>query len=81
MTRALARRLITDRSGKKIAEVEIEHQGETVRVSAETFIVSCGAVNSSALLLRSACAIIIQTDSRILPDWLAEITWSTTTPP
>jgi choline dehydrogenase-like flavoprotein len=56
MTRAFARRLITDRSGKKIAEVEIEHQGETVRVTAETFIVSCGAVNSSALLLRSACA-------------------------
>jgi choline dehydrogenase-like flavoprotein len=55
MTRALARRLITDRSGKKIAEVEIERQGETVRVRAETFIVSCGAVNSSALLLRSAC--------------------------
>jgi choline dehydrogenase-like flavoprotein len=56
MTRAFARRLITDRSGKKIVEVEIEHQGETVRVAAETFIVSCGAVNSSALLLRSACA-------------------------
>jgi choline dehydrogenase-like flavoprotein len=56
ITRALARRLIADRSGKKIAEVEIEHQGETVRVAAETFIVSCGAVNSSALLLRSACA-------------------------
>jgi choline dehydrogenase-like flavoprotein len=55
MTGALARRLITDRSGKKIAEVEIEHQGETVRVRAETFIVSCGAVNSSALLLRSTC--------------------------
>jgi choline dehydrogenase-like flavoprotein len=56
MTRALARRLMTDRAGKKIAEVEIEHQGETVRVKAETFVVSCGAVNSSALLLRSTCS-------------------------
>ncbi len=54
MTRALARRLITDGSGKKITEIEIERDGETFRVSAETFVISCGAVNSCALLLRSA---------------------------
>jgi choline dehydrogenase-like flavoprotein len=54
LTRTLARRLITDGSGRKIAEIEIERGGETLRVSAETFVVSCGAVNSSALLMRSA---------------------------
>jgi len=53
MTRAFVRRLLTDGSGKRITEVEIEREGETLRVGAETFVVSCGAVNSSALLLRS----------------------------
>jgi choline dehydrogenase-like flavoprotein len=57
MTRAFARRLITDRSGKKIGEAEIERDGETFRVNAETFVVSCGAANSSALLLRSASSL------------------------
>src|SRR5580704_6425795 len=54
MTRAFVRRLVTDPSGKRVIEAEIERDGQTLRISAETFIVSCGAVNSTALLLRSA---------------------------
>jgi choline dehydrogenase-like flavoprotein len=53
-TNACARRLITDGSGGKVVGVEVERNGETVRVDATLFIVSCGAVNSAALLLRSA---------------------------
>jgi len=51
---AIARKLITDGSGKKVEAVEIERGGVVERVSAPLVIVSCGAVNSAALLLRSA---------------------------
>lgn len=53
-TNAKARRLITDPTGKRIEAVEVERPGETFRVSAPLVVVSCGAVNSAALLLRSA---------------------------
>ena len=53
-THAQARRLTTDPSGRKIATVEVQRGGETVRVGASIVVVSCGAVNSAALLLRSA---------------------------
>ena len=53
-TKALARRLVTDPSGRRTEAVEVERGGETIRVEAPLFIVSCGAVNSAALLLRSA---------------------------
>ena len=53
-TNAVARRLFTDASGKRIEAVEVERPGETFRVSAPLVIASCGAVNSAALLLRSA---------------------------
>ncbi len=53
-TNARARRLITDAAGKRVEAVEVERAGETVRVAAPLVIVSCGAVNSAALLLRSA---------------------------
>jgi choline dehydrogenase-like flavoprotein len=53
-TNAIARKLITDDSGKRIEAVEVEHGGVVDRVSAPLVIVSCGAVNSAALLLRSA---------------------------
>ncbi len=55
-TNALARRLMTDASGRKVEAVEVERNGETLRVEAGLFVVSCGAVNSAALLLRSANA-------------------------
>jgi choline dehydrogenase-like flavoprotein len=53
-TNACARRLVTDPSGRNVESVEVERNGQTVRVSASLFVVSCGAVNSAALLLRSA---------------------------
>jgi choline dehydrogenase-like flavoprotein len=53
-THAFARRLITDASGKRVVGVEVERNGETLRVDASLFVVSCGAVNSAALMLRSS---------------------------
>jgi choline dehydrogenase-like flavoprotein len=53
-TGACARRLITDPSGARVEAVEVERGGGVERVSAKTIIVSCGAINSAALLLRSA---------------------------
>ena len=53
-TNTLARRLVTSSDGRRIDAVEVERAGETLRVEARVFIVSCGAVNSAALLLRSA---------------------------
>jgi choline dehydrogenase-like flavoprotein len=52
-TKAFARRLVTDPAGRRVAAVEIEQDGHVVRVEAPIVIVSCGAVNSAALLLRS----------------------------
>lgn len=53
-TGAFARRLLTDAAGKRIEAVEVERAGQIVRVEAPLVVVSCGAVNSAALLLRSA---------------------------
>lgn len=55
-TGALARRLLTDPRGTRVEAVEVEREGETVRVEAPLVIVCCGAVNSAVLLLRSANA-------------------------
>ena len=54
-TNAVARRILPDPSGRRIETVEIERQGVVERVPAQTIVVSCGAINSAALLLRSAC--------------------------
>jgi choline dehydrogenase-like flavoprotein len=53
-THACARRLLTDPSGRRVDAVEVDRAGARVRVSAPVVIVACGAVNSAALLLRSA---------------------------
>ena len=53
-TNTTATRLITAPSGRKVEAVEIERDGVTDRVHAPLVVVSCGAVNSAALLLRSA---------------------------
>ncbi len=53
-TNAFARRLITDPDGSRVIAVDVQRNGETRRVGASQFVVSCGAVNSAALLLRSA---------------------------
>jgi choline dehydrogenase-like flavoprotein len=53
-TNARAERLITDPGGRTVVAALVERNGETVRVEADHFVVACGAVNSAALLLRSA---------------------------
>jgi choline dehydrogenase-like flavoprotein len=53
-TGARARRLLTTPDGARIAAVDVDRRGEIVRVEASVVVVSCGAVNSAALLLRSA---------------------------
>ena len=53
-TNAYAKRLITNAAGDTIVAVEVERNGETQRLESSLFIVSCGAVNSAALMLRSA---------------------------
>ena len=49
-----ARRLVTDPTGSRVVAVEVDRLGEMQRVEAGVVAVSCGAVNSAALLLRSA---------------------------
>ena len=53
-TGAHVRRLLTDAAGERIDAVEVERRGELTRVRAPLVAVACGAVNSAALLLRSA---------------------------
>jgi choline dehydrogenase-like flavoprotein len=53
-TNAWARRLIAAPSGKTVEAVEVDRHGDIVRVEAPLIVVACGAVNSAALLLRSA---------------------------
>ena len=54
ITGAKVTKLMTGAGGKVITSIAFEHQGETVQVSADIVVVSCGAINSAALLLRSA---------------------------
>jgi choline dehydrogenase-like flavoprotein len=53
-TNAYARRLVTNPAGTRVTAVEIERGGDVHRVEAPLVIAACGAVNSAALLLRSA---------------------------
>ena len=53
-TNSVARRVIPDTSGRRIESVEVERRGAIVTVHAGVFIMSCGAVNSAAVLLRSS---------------------------
>lgn len=54
LTNALVIRLETDASGRTIAGVRVSRNGEDEVYSADAVIVSAGAINSAALLLRSA---------------------------
>ena len=47
-------RFITDATGRKVTGVEVEQKGERKVIGGEVFISSAGAINSAALLLRSA---------------------------
>ncbi len=47
-------RLETDAGGREIKKVIVNREGEQLEYSADIVVVSCGAINSAALLLRSA---------------------------
>jgi choline dehydrogenase-like flavoprotein len=52
-TNARADRLICSPDGRRVEAVEVTLESGTIRVTAPVVVVSCGAVNSAALLLRS----------------------------
>ncbi len=54
ITDAYVEKLLTDNTGKKVTAVVGIVNGEEVIFSADIIIVACGAVNSAALMLRSA---------------------------
>jgi choline dehydrogenase-like flavoprotein len=54
MTNAKVQRLETDAGGGMIESVLVERNGAMERYSADIVVVSCGAINSATLLLRSA---------------------------
>ncbi|HJR59440.1 MAG TPA: GMC family oxidoreductase [Vicinamibacterales bacterium] len=54
LTNAYVERLRTSASGREVTGVLVKRNGATESYSADIVIVSCGAINSAALLLRSA---------------------------
>lgn len=54
VTRAYVRRLETNPSGHEVTKVHVERDGAREEYTADIIVVACGAVNSAALLLRSA---------------------------
>jgi choline dehydrogenase-like flavoprotein len=54
MTHAYVEKLDTNESGKRVLKVHADIKGEKIIFNAGIVIVACGAVNSAALLLRSA---------------------------
>ena len=54
MTDAYVERLATDAAGRVVNRVIIRKDGQRQDLSADLVVVSCGAINSAALLLRSA---------------------------
>jgi choline dehydrogenase-like flavoprotein len=53
-TRSYVRRLETSASGREITGIVVERDGESHTLAADIVVASCGAINSAALLLRSA---------------------------
>ncbi|MBI4320193.1 MAG: GMC family oxidoreductase [Chloroflexi bacterium] len=53
-THAYVQRLETDTSGREVKKVIVERDGAVEEYSADIVVVACGAINSAALLLRSA---------------------------
>ena len=54
LTGARVTRLEASATGREITRVVLEREGATETVSGDVVVVSCGAINSAALLLRSA---------------------------
>ena len=53
-TGCLVTKLTTDDSGKRVIAAEVERDGENRTIHARLFVLSAGAINSAAVLLRSA---------------------------
>jgi choline dehydrogenase-like flavoprotein len=54
MIQTKVRRLITDKQGKRVTKVEVERMGTVEEIAGDLVVLSAGAVNSAAILLRSA---------------------------
>ena len=54
LTNSMVKKLETDASGRNVSAVVVEREGNTERYSANLVVVAAGAINSAALLLRSA---------------------------
>jgi len=54
LTNSYVSRLVTNPSGREVKKVVVQRDGATEEYSADIVVVSCGAINSAALLLRSA---------------------------
>jgi choline dehydrogenase-like flavoprotein len=54
LTNSYVSRLETSPSGREVSRVLVERDGTLEEYSADVVVVSCGAINSAALLLRSA---------------------------
>ncbi len=54
ITNALVKRLETDASGRSVVRVHAERDGAPEVYTADIVVAACGAINSAALLLRSA---------------------------
>jgi choline dehydrogenase-like flavoprotein len=53
-TKTCARNITTDGRGRRATAIEAERDGEPMRIEADVVVLAAGAVNSAALLLRSA---------------------------
>ncbi|MCW2120558.1 GMC oxidoreductase [Flavobacterium sp. 7A] len=51
---AHVQKLYTNEAGNKISKIELEYNGKTITLNSDLVILSCGAINSSVLLLKSA---------------------------
>jgi choline dehydrogenase-like flavoprotein len=54
LTNATAERLVTDAGGRRVTKVVVRRNGALEEYAGDVVVVSCGAINSAALLLRSA---------------------------
>ena len=54
MTDSYVEKLETSASGREVSRIVVRQNGHTIGLSADVVVVSCGAINSAALLLRSA---------------------------
>ncbi len=54
LTNAFATKLVTDETGERVMAVEVERNGQIEIYEANTVVLAAGAINSAALLLRSA---------------------------